>query len=100
MINDFIHAAMPWILIGLALAIFAAGAMRRNTGTDTSLSAEDQTTLKKRRNERIATSMAVGMLAGVIVGLVTPWVDIPAGASTGALMGAVVGFSLARRVRR
>lgn len=86
---------MPWILMGLALAIFFVGAFRRR-GAVSILTPEEQILLKKRMNERLATSMAIGLLLGVAAGS-TPWLDIPAGAACGALLGVAAGYLLVRR---
>lgn len=94
MISDFIHAAMPWILMGLAVAIFAVGAVRRK-GLTTLLTQEEQVLFRKRQNERLSLSMALGMLAGIAVGC-TPLLDLSAGVACGALVGIGVGYYLVR----
>lgn len=69
---SFIKAALPWILLGLALAFFAVNSV------------------KEKKNSNVAVSMAIGILVGIVLG-VTGVLDYATGISIGALWGSILG---------
>ena len=77
---DFIAAALPWVMMGLALAIYIANTGARKAGDG------------KRNTSRMGISMCTGLLAGVLVSLLG-LVPLGLGLSMGALMGALMGMT-------
>ena len=77
--KDFITAALPWVMMGLALAVLAASYAREKK--------EDQ----KKRNELQLGGMALGMLLGVALGTTGLLENYSLGISLGALWGLVIG---------
>ena len=77
--KDFITAALPWVMMGLALAVLAASYAREKK--------EDQ----KKRNELQLGGMALGMLLGGALGTIGLLENYALGISLGALWGLVIG---------
>ena len=76
----FIAAALPWVMMGVALAIYLTTTGARKAGD------------KKRDSGRVSFAMGMGLLAGFLVsfvGLVPLNWGLGIGALLGALMGAV-----------
>ena len=83
--KDFITAALPWVMMGLALAVLAASYAREKK--------EDQ----KKRNELQLGGMALGMLLGVALGTTGLLESHALGISLGALWGLVIGTAVEPR---
>ncbi len=83
--KDFITAALPWVMMGLALAVLAASYAREKK--------EDQ----KKRNELQLGGMALGMLLGVALGITGLLENHALGISLGALWGLVIGTAVEPR---
>ena len=83
--KDFITAALPWVMMGLALAVLAASYAREKK--------EDQ----KKRNELQLGGMALGMLLGVALGTAGLLENHALGFSLGALWGLVIGTAVEPR---
>ena len=83
--KDFITAALPWVMMGLALAVLAASYAREKK--------EDQ----KKRNELQLGGMALGMLLGVALGTTGLLENHALGISLGALWGLAIGTALEPR---
>lgn len=75
---EFIKAALPWVLLGLALAFFAVN------------SAKEKDEGKGKKNRDMARNMALGILIGVVLGLLGV-LDYATGISIGALWGIILG---------
>lgn len=69
--RDFILAALPWVLAGLAVAILCAGRGKENGAED----------------ERIAVGMALGLLLGVLMNGLDLWENHAIGLALGPLWG-------------
>ena len=83
--KDFITAALPWVMMGLALAVLSASYAREKK--------EDQ----KKRNELQLGGMALGMLLGVALGTTGLLENHARGISLGALWGLVIGTAVEPR---
>lgn len=83
--KDFITAALPWVMMGLALAVLAASYAREKK--------EDQ----KKRNELQLGGMALGMLLGVALGITGLLENHALGISLGAPWGLVIGTAVEPR---
>lgn len=74
---EFVHAAFPWVAMGLLVAIACALLAKQKKGGGVS-------------ENHIAVGMCLGLLVGVSLG---PLIDQPAlGMSLGPLLGAVLGM--------
>lgn len=76
MIRDFVAAALPWVLTGLAVAVICAGNRRNGAKADQS-----------RDSERIAVGMSLGLLAGVALNYCGLWENHAIGLAIGPLWG-------------
>ena len=83
--KNFITAALPWVMMGLALAVLAVSYAREKK--------EDQ----KKRNELQLGGMALGMLLGVALGTTGLLESHALGISLGALWGLAIGTALEPR---
>ena len=79
MIYDFIHAALPFIIIGLVLAVFFAFRSKSNT-----------------ENNYSTMGMALGMCFGSLFGTLGI-VDIDIGLSLGMLIGLCFGSLIEKK---
>ena len=79
MIYDFIHAALPFIIIGLVLAVFFAFRSKSNT-----------------ENNYSTMGMALGMCFGSLFGTLGS-VDIGIGLSLGMLIGLCFGSLIEKK---
>ena len=79
MIYDFIHAALPFIIIGLVLAVFFAFRSKSNS-----------------ENNYSTMGMALGMCFGSLLGSLGI-VDIGIGLSLGMLMGLCFGSLIKKK---
>lgn len=71
--KDFITAALPWIIIGIAIALLAVNAGKRKKGDD-----------------NMSEGMCIGMCIGVALGA-SGVIDLGLGISLGMLAGMAVG---------
>ena len=71
--KDFITAALPWIIIGIAIALLAVNAGKRKKGADS-----------------MSEGMCIGMCVGVALGA-SGVIDLGLGISLGMLAGMAVG---------
>lgn len=83
---DFLKAAFPWMIMGIAVAVFAANHIRGKKQAD------DQDK-KKDEGNRQAEGMSIGMCMGVLFGT-TGICDLATGISLGMLLGLVIGMSI------
>lgn len=75
-------AALPWVLLGLAVALCAAG-----------YAAEKEQDGRKRWKP-ILVGLGIGMLLGVVLSLCGLFENLAPGVSLGALLGLVVGINV------
>ena len=75
---DFVAAALPWIMMGVALAIYITNTGARKAGDG------------KKDSGRLGFSMCMGVLSGVLVS-VLGLVLLGWGLGIGALLGALMG---------
>ena len=86
--KDFILSALPFVLMGLALAVFAAGQVRKKKSSD-----QEKQENHKRGGKNIPLGMALGMLAGVAFGTAGV-LDLATYMSLGTLWGIVIASLL------
>lgn len=79
--RDFFTAALPWIVIGLVMAVFFAGRTRRKK--------------KKAKSDYGLEGMCIGMCVGAAIGTFFPeYIGI--GLSTGMLVGLNIGMCIGK----
>lgn len=79
--SDFIMAALPLVVVGLALAVFFAGRAHRK---------------KEKKEAYEAEGMSLGMCAGTIVGTFFPeYIGITL--SLGMLIGLLIGMCIEKK---
>ena len=71
--KDFITAALPWIIIGIAIALLAVNAGKRKKG-------------EKKADDNMSEGMCIGMCIGVALGA-SGVIDLGLGISLGMLAG-------------
>ena len=76
--KDFITAALPWIIIGIAIALLAVNAGKRKKG-------------EKKADDNKSEGMCIGMCIGVALGA-SGVIDLGLGISLGMLAGMGVGM--------
>lgn len=74
--RDFVLAALPWVLCGVALAIVCAGMGRKKTKEK-----------KKALEERMALGMALGLMFGAALNSAGLWENHGLGFALGPLWG-------------
>ncbi len=79
----FASAALPWIAMGLLLAVFFARGARRKKDT-------------KKKEDYGAEGMALGMCFGVAMASALQ-LDIGVGLTAGMLLGLIVGSSMEKK---
>lgn len=78
--KEFLQAALPWVCIGLSLAVVVVNHVRRKQAKEHGSNAEN--------------SMLVGMVIGMALGYM---VDSSTGVSYGMLLGMVIGMCIPRK---
>lgn len=76
MVKDFVLAALPWILAGIAVAILCAGMGTRKAKENS-----------KALEERMAVGLALGLIAGVALNYCGLWESHALGLALGPLWG-------------
>ena len=76
MVKDFVLAALPWVLAGIAVAILCAGMGTRKARENS-----------KALEERMAVGMALGLIAGVALNYCGLWESHALGVALGPLWG-------------
>lgn len=76
MVKDFVLAALPWILAGIAVAILCAGMGTRKAKENS-----------KALEERMAVGTALGLMAGVALNYCGLWESHALGLALGPLWG-------------
>lgn len=76
MVKDFVLAALPWILAGIAVAILCAGMGTRKAKENS-----------KALEERMAIGTSLGLLAGVALNYCGLWESHALGLALGPLWG-------------
>lgn len=74
--KEFIMAALPWVLAGVAVAIICAGMNRKKSDDD-----------EKAKEQRIAAGAAAGLIAGVMLNVCGLWESHALGFVLGPLWG-------------
>lgn len=74
--RDFVAAALPWVLGGIAIAIICAGMGREKTEES-----------EKKLERRMAVGMALGLLLGVALNRCGLWESHALGIAMGPLWG-------------
>lgn len=91
--SDFFKAALPWVLIGIAIAIFAANHSRQKKSQAAENQHADAAEGKPYTENRMTEGMCIGMCMGVMFGT-TEVCDLGTGISLGMLLGMVVGMTM------
>lgn len=78
---NFIRAAAPWLIIGLAIIIFAVRSIKRNC--------------KSKDGDRCAEGMSLGMCFGLLIG--TALKNTALGISLGMLLGLAAGMCIPKK---
>lgn len=92
--KDFIMAALPWICIGLAIAIFAVNASKKaNNKTQSDIDTKDS---EQEEDNYMAIGMCLGMCLGCALGA-TGIISISYGISFGMLIGMVIGSTIKKQ---
>lgn len=87
---DFIHAALPWVAVGLLLAVFAArSAKRKKAGKSKDA---------KPQEDYGTEGMCIGMCLGSAIGA-SGTVSIGIGMSLGMLIGLAIGTCIKKEDR-
>ena len=76
MVKDFVLAALPWVLAGIAVAILCAGMGTRRARENS-----------KALEERMAVGTALGLMAGVALNYCGLWESHALGLALGPLWG-------------
>ena len=71
--KEFFSAALPWILMGVAIAVFAANCAREKENS------------RKTEKNGMAVGMCIGILAGIVLTLLGVFKDMTLGISIGML---------------
>ena len=89
---DFLLAALPWVLMGVAVALFAGhhAKSKRQPGNDEQEGAGGD---KKGADNRMAEGMSLGMCFGVAISS-SGICDLAIGISLGMLLGMLVGMNI------
>ena len=90
---DFLLAALPWVLMGVAVILFARhhAKSKRRTGNDAET--EQPGDEKKSGENRMAEGMSLGMCFGVAISS-SGVCDLAIGISMGMLLGMLVGMNI------
>ncbi len=87
MVKDFVLAALPWVLAGIAVAILCAGMGTRKAREHS-----------KALEERMAVGTALGLMVGVALNYCGLWESHALGLTLGPLWGmALATLSVGRR---
>ena len=78
---EFIKAALPWVVMGVVIAIFAAQNSNRKKATDKG---------KKKQESYMNEGMCVGLCLGVCIASAGVW-DMGIGISLGLCAGLLIG---------
>lgn len=78
--KEFLQAALPWICIGLSLAVVAVNHVRRKRA--------------KERGSNAENYMLAGMVIGIVLGYMA---DSNTGVPGGMLLGMVIGMCVPRK---
>ncbi len=81
--KEFVLAALPWILVGLAVAIICVG-----------LNEKDAETNEKERQQHIALGLSLGLLWGVALNHCGLWENHALGLALGPLWGMALAVVL------
>ena len=87
-VKDFVLAALPWVLMGVALAVVATLFARR-----------EKTGRKPVKETYMGEGVALGMLFGVAIGS-TGTVELSIGLSMGLMLGMVVGMCIEKKGKK
>ena len=83
--KEFIQAALPWVLMGIAMAVAAV-----------TLSGRKKKAGSGEKNSYAGEGMAVGMCLGVAMGS-SGVMELSMGLSLGMLLGLVIGMSMEKK---
>ena len=92
--KEFISAALPWVAIGLAIAIILSNAVKRQGAKSRDENDEYKAAKnKKAADDHMTDGLCIGMCMGVALGS-TGIIDLATGISLGMLLGLAVGMCI------
>lgn len=99
--KDFIYAALPWIVIGITVAIAAVNFNKKNQGNIKKYDNDDENIeTEDKQDKEVANNMAVGMCLGMSLGIAlsrTGMFSMTYGVSFGMLIGMLAGMCIKKK---
>ena len=95
--KDFIIAALPWVVMGIALAIFASKNAKMSQARE---AGEVDEEAKARLKNQMTQWMCIGLVAGVFISSAFKNVSTAIGVSFGALIGMLIGTFFGMRPKK
>lgn len=86
--KDFIMAALPWVIMGISIAILVTNASKVKKAIKSNTTDKEET---KKDDNYMSEGMCIGMSLGVVFGT-TGIFDLGTGISLGMLVGLVIGM--------
>lgn len=100
--KDFIYAALPWVVMGIAIIIASVNFNKKNQVNIKKYdSHNDKLDSKDKQDEELGNNMAMGMCFGMCLGVAlssTGMFSIAYGASFGMLIGMVIGMCIKNKI--
>ena len=87
--NEFMTAALPWVLMGLALAIIAVKLKEKKSEEKS----EEYSEEKSKMDKKVSYGMCIGMGFGVVLQSATS-MNLGTSLAIGALWGMAIALSL------
>lgn len=87
-VKDFVLAALPWVVMGVALAVVAVLFAKREKNGKRSV-----------KETYMGEGMALGMLFGVAIGS-SGAMELSTGLSLGLMLGMVIGMSMEKKDKK
>lgn len=92
--KEFISAALPWVAIGIAVAIILSNAVKRKNAKGRDENSENEAADdKKTADNHMTDGLCIGMCLGVALGSIGI-IDLATGISLGMLLGLAVGLCI------
>lgn len=82
--HEFVRAALPWVIMGLCIAIFSANKSKKKKTSHTKAEGD---------SDYLSLYMSLGMCAGVALSSIFSW-NLGLGISLGMLIGMCIGFCI------
>lgn len=95
--KDFIIAALPWVIMGIALAIFASKNAKMSQARE---AGEVDEEAKARLKNQMTQWMCIGLVVVVFLSGAFEQVSTAIGVSFGALIGMLVGMVFGMKLKK